>query len=501
MNVLSRVVTTIRNNFTYEVDYMKKCQVFTPEYVVNIMLDIAGYKHDLFGKKVLESACGSGNILSQIVRRYIIHCLNKGIDYNDVKKGLENDIVGYDVEEECCQQCRERLDAIAEMYGIKGVQWQIINANTLRLIENRKFDFALGNPPYITYRDLSANERKELKERFSSCQKGAFDYCYAFIEHDLNCLAESGKMVYLIPSSIFKNVHAQKLREIILSDVINITDFTTKKLFGKILTSSALLVCKKGANEDSIIYENVGITPPKRMSIAKYLLTSNKWVFCSEEKVSKKDMLLFSDFFSASIVVATLLNDAFVLKGGSLETDAYVTPNGFRIEKEIVRPSASPRALRSNKTEHIIFPYQYSDCLIYYSEDDFFEKFPEATRYLSKYKNKLMKRDADKKCKWFEYGRTQALNKINAEKLLISTVVTSRVEVYRLNKETIPYAGIFIRQKAYLPLSFAETLLKSEAFYNYVHSIGIYANGSSVRITPADIENFSFSLGDYSDIV
>lgn len=49
----------------------KKCQKFTPQNVVKDMLDLAGYTHGLLGKTVLEYSFGSGNIIKQIVKRYI----------------------------------------------------------------------------------------------------------------------------------------------------------------------------------------------------------------------------------------------------------------------------------------------------------------------------------------------------------------------------------------------------------------------------------------------
>ena len=50
-----------------------KCQIFTPNSIANKMLDLAGYNKSIFGKKVLENSCGDGQILSEIVKRYIIN--------------------------------------------------------------------------------------------------------------------------------------------------------------------------------------------------------------------------------------------------------------------------------------------------------------------------------------------------------------------------------------------------------------------------------------------
>ena len=52
----------------------RSCQIPTPNEYVKIMLDEAGYLTNLAGKRVLENSCGEGNILAEIVRRYISDC-------------------------------------------------------------------------------------------------------------------------------------------------------------------------------------------------------------------------------------------------------------------------------------------------------------------------------------------------------------------------------------------------------------------------------------------
>ena len=50
------------------------CKVFTPINVVKKMLDILGYKENLYGKKILENSCGDGSFLVEIITRYIEDC-------------------------------------------------------------------------------------------------------------------------------------------------------------------------------------------------------------------------------------------------------------------------------------------------------------------------------------------------------------------------------------------------------------------------------------------
>ena len=107
-------------------------------------------------------------------------------------------------------------------------------------------------------------------------------------------------------------------------------------------------------------------------------------------------------------------------------------------------------------------------------------------------KAKLGERDSDDKAKWYEYGRSQALAHLNCEKLLMSTIITRRVRLYKLDVEDIPYSGLYIIPKEKMPLDTAITILQSQQFYNYLLSKGVKERGDSIRISSKDVEEFKF---------
>ena len=157
-----------------------------------------------------------------------------------------------------------------------------------------------------------------------------------------------------------------------------------------------------------------------------------------------------------------------------------------------MRVTVSPKTLRYEKEKKIIFPYFYQESKLKKYED-FERRFPNATKHLNGFRKDLDDRDSDKSANWYEYGRSQALAHLDSEKLLVSTIITNNVEIYQLDKTTIPYSGIYITvlDQAYT-LQDAMDILTSEAFMNYVRNIGISVSGRSLRITCKDINNYTF---------
>lgn len=465
----------------------EKCHVFTPTHIVSKMLDEVNYTEKLYGKTFLENSCGDGQILCEAINRYIIDCKKEGYSDENIIFGLERDFLAIEFDKTNYEKCIKNLDIISKSYGFKSVNWNILNSDFLSLEINEKFDFIIGNPPYVSYANIDIKNRNFIRDNFDSCKKGKFDYCYPFIELSLRYLNTGGKLAYLIPTNIFKNVFAKDLRELLKDKVTKILDYKTTKIFKNVLTSSSIIICDLDRNTTNIEYYDV--SKNKYLSIEKESL-GEKWIF-SENK--EKDKVLFSDYFLAATSVATLLNDAFVIKEYEIRGEYFYVEN-MPIEKEIIRPAASPRALSKDFKEFIIFPYEYVDGKLKRLEaEEMYNRYPCAYKYLEKFKDKLNLRNSDTNSKWFEYGRSQALDNLNQEKLLMSFIITNKVNVYELGVNYIPYSGIYIVPKSSLSLSVAKEILESDEFLKYINDIGIYVNGSSLRITANDIKKFDIS--------
>lgn len=365
-------------------------------------------------------------------------------------------------------------------YEIPSVNWSLFCQDTLKWETEIKFDFVIGNPPYISYRNIDIKNRDYLKNNFSCCKKGKFDYCYAFLEKGIKLLSESGKMVQLVPSNIYKNVFANELRKMLVKGIETILEYPDQSLFKDTLTTSSIFLFKNDSLKKAVQYLNV--TKNKHFIISKKSL-GDKWEFKEEKENSFVKMIRFGDRYNASSSVATLLNEAFVIE----------EPGD--IEFVCLRRGATPRLLRNQKHTYIIFPYYFSEQgdLQHYDENDFKNRFPNTYAHLLNYNVNLSNRTSDKSAAWYEYGRSQALRNINQEKLIISTVITNRVEIYNLDRDTVPYSGIYIIANSdEYPLNKAKEILEDKSFFEYITSRGLSVNGKSIRITCKDINDYYF---------
>lgn len=462
---------------------LSKCQIFTPPHIVKYMLDKIDYTSKIFNKKIVDNACGTGNILVEVVERFIADAKKSKKTNATIKKGLESCIYGYDIDSKMVEACINNLNEVAGRFKIRNVKWNIHNQDGLYAEENNEFDYVIGNPPYISYLDLDKETRSKTKKKFISCSVGKFDYSYAFIEKGLQILKSNGKMVMISPANMFKTVFADKLREMVKQDLTQIIDCSTVKIFPGVLTTSAITVYEKGSKSNVLIYQEFANIQASERIIKKNTLIG-KWNFTNYMESGEKR---FGDSFKASNCIATLANKVFIHKideQGNLEID---------VELDATKVAISPKSEQFGIKQKIIFPYYYENGkLKNYKEETINLKYPKLMKYLASKKDELTSRDSDKSAKWYEYGRSQALQHMNQEKLLISTIITKSVKLYQLDSDVIPYSGIYIIPRGDASLDDAKLILQTERFYNYLRTKGVNVSGESIRISSKDVEEYRY---------
>lgn len=477
----------------------KKYQIFTPEKTVREMLLLLKRRAALYGKSFLENSCGDGRFILGYVSMYVGTCRKQGLSWDEISKGLSRDVVGYELDKHKLNACKKALDGLMKKLGCPcKVAWSLVHEDFLRAKIDRKFDFIVGNPPYLSYWDVPVDDRKFIQKNFRLCKNGLWDYCFAFIEKSLSLLNDNeGQFCYIIPSSIFKTKAARGIRGALIEHLSYVGEYSSGQIFDGVLTSAAIVLFDVSDVSYFVKYRNyVSRASESEVSISRQdLKDSISWRFAAKRGVVGRRR--FGDYFRVSSSVATLCNAAFVLKGWYEVGRDFIEDamSGERIEKAAVKCAARPRGCRDGHEQYIIFPYSYNDETKHWEvwpEAEFKRMYPNAFLHLSRYKKQLQKRDADKNAVWYGYGRSQALSSLQGDKLLISQVVTNGVNVHWLHDAVLPYSGYYIRPKGKMALSTAARVLASRAFAKYSKSVGVGVNGSSMRLTTTNILDFTW---------
>lgn len=97
-------------------------EVYTPEPIVNAMLDLVQHETERIDSRFLEPACGNGNFLAEVLRRKL-HTVTRRYAPSQLEWELYallalSSLYGVDILEDNCRECRTRLfDIFNERYA------------------------------------------------------------------------------------------------------------------------------------------------------------------------------------------------------------------------------------------------------------------------------------------------------------------------------------------------------------------------------------------------
>lgn len=136
---------------------------------------------------------------------------------------LTNAIAAFDVEDEHVEITRQ---AVAELLGRHGVKAAIARGIAERWVQTAdflltpiegRFDFVVGNPPYIRIEQLSPLIQAEYRQRYKTLYDRA-DLYVAFIERSLRLLAPNGVVGFICADRWTLNRYGAPLRELVSRD-------------------------------------------------------------------------------------------------------------------------------------------------------------------------------------------------------------------------------------------------------------------------------------------
>jgi len=484
--------------------------VYTPQWIVELILDHLDYKDNIYQKKVIDPACGDGAFLREVLIRFIRDAKKSKVENKVIKENIQNNIFGFDIDENAVKKCITILDDIAEEHGLKNIKWNILKTDSLDKSFVSKFfnsfDFVVGNPPYIRIQHLGSKRREKIQNDWHLCKKGATDIFIAFFELGYYLLNENGKLGYITPNTYLKTKAGESLRNFIKFHqcLKTLIDFEHNQLFDNATTYSLITILDKnhkmrtfslfkGDKENINFIDEIDI---ENLNKDNWILTSND-ILKKLNEIERRGVPL-GKIAKIHVGITTLADDYYifkdpVIKGGYVEIKLK-DGRTFQIERKILRPIIKVSVLKNpneDQNRFIIFPYKkIGNKHFIIPENELKEKYPKTYNYFKAIKNILDARDKGKPnpVAWYAFGRSQGLDTSFGKKILTSPINLKPNFIVWEKEEYTFYAGYCIKYDGDLKL-LAEYLNSSDMEF-YINNISRNYQNNYKSFAKSFIEKF-----------
>ena len=345
----------------------------------------------------------------------------------------------------------------------------------------RKFDYIVGNPPYMKTEDIKVFTPKEHKlypRRYKSADK-QYDKYFLFVERAFKLLKDDGAMGYIVPSKFMKVGAGKELRNFISThkSIKAITSFGAHQVFSDKSTYSCIVVLQNKEN-DSFMYSEVdSLAKWKVRDLTSFSenernvshLGEETWVLCSDRL-----QLILNHISNQSLPLGEIVGDDYIFNG--IQTSAnkvyifqpesedrqyyYFKYNKqlYQIEKKVTKPYfktvSGDDSLNTYRTfkpnARVIFPYKRKadGKLDVIKLSTIQRKYPYFYNYLSVIKPELDRPDRDIKPtpttanEWHRFGRHQSLEACEiSEKIIVGVLAQANKYAVDTNGTLVSSGG------------------------------------------------------------
>ena len=237
-------------------------EFYTPSSLVRKMIDDSY----VFGQKILDPSCGSGNFIIEIILKII-----NSDKSNQLKKKAINNIYGFDINPLATLTVKTNLLLLFhENFNEEDIKTNIFLIDSLidkdqeNIDENIKqlfnsFDLIIGNPPWLTYKDLNDESyQKKIKHladvltikpesQYITHIELATIFFYIIPQRFLKI---NGIIFFVMTQSVLNGDHCKKFRAFTFFDNLEIWDFPKKYFFN---VNHICLKARYIGNQDPII--------------------------------------------------------------------------------------------------------------------------------------------------------------------------------------------------------------------------------------------------------
>jgi adenine-specific DNA-methyltransferase len=475
-------------------------QVFTPISIVEQILDELDFTSQTYAPsfRILEPSFGEGVFLYEVIRRIAESGKYHNLSQSEISENIDNSVWGVEYDSELFAKVRQEIiDYVKQELGLEVKLPNLYRSDALDFKHFGEFDFVIGNPPYVRIHHMDPDMRAKVKEYEHST--GTTDLYIIFYELGLKWLNETGRLGYIAPNAWMKNASQSKFRtEIISSKVLKkVIDFGSKVIFPKIGTYTCITILDKAASHKDFVFSYQGdkthfdveldlANLSERAAEPLSFISDDDYNFVTKLEEEKKYLL--GDKFSIQNGLATLGDKMFLF------SEQKIKDTGA--ERALLRPVVKASRYKGEKVDtYMFFPYKEDENgrMVGYQEAELKTLAPNLYKYLLSIKADLEKRSLDSNSLWFWYGRSQAIQATNKEKLVFQPLVgpnQTKVNAFIVPSGTLVYSGLFIIENGGGKLATAKKHIENADFPKYIKLVGQDKSGGYKMMNSKNVKNF-----------
>lgn len=207
----------VRNDVPIE----ERGAIFTKRWVVELVLNLAGYvdDQDLVSSLAVEPAAGEGAFLVPMAKRVIASCRRQGRPDRDCLPSL----LAFEIDSSTAGTARVAVQRALTAMKVSAADASLLSASWIRvgdyLHEAPRLppaDFVIGNPPYVRIEDLPSTVQSFYRSSYRT-MKGRADLYIGFFEAALSQLRCDGVCAFICADRWMLNQYGAPLREMISS--------------------------------------------------------------------------------------------------------------------------------------------------------------------------------------------------------------------------------------------------------------------------------------------
>ncbi|GGE81999.1 Eco57I restriction-modification methylase domain-containing protein [Massilia psychrophila] len=230
--------------------------IFTRRTVVDFILDLVGYTvdADLFNKTLLEPSFGGGDFLLPAVER-LLAARRRAVSAGGPAHSIKHCITAVELHRSSYETTRLALIAMLESAEFDtdeardiASSW-LVHGDFLLAALPEKFDYVVGNPPYVRQELIAAPLLAEYRRRYATLYDRA-DLYIPFIERSLRLLGDGGQLSFICADRWMKNKYGGPLRALVSSSfhLRAYVDMVDADAFhSDVIAYAAITVISKGA--------------------------------------------------------------------------------------------------------------------------------------------------------------------------------------------------------------------------------------------------------------